>query len=118
MSIESTQRVVIQSLSPEQQRQQDDVRAQAWAVVRRAADLLRQGFGVTKIMASGSLAYGGFLTLDSTLELVAWDIPADRYFRAVGELQLLSPDFAINLLDGDRVRPHWWEVIRKEVVDV
>jgi predicted nucleotidyltransferase len=78
-------------------------RERASQIVRRAADLLRSEFGASKVILFGSLARGEF-TLHSDIDLMAWGIDRHEYFVAVARLQDLSPEFKIDLIEGEHCR--------------
>ncbi len=74
-------------------------RQQAWQSARQAAQLLRQEFGASKVVVFGSLARSDGFELWSDIDLAAWGIPADCFYRAVARVTGLSPDFKVDLLD-------------------
>lgn len=58
-------------------------RARALELARRAARLLRERFGVEQVVAFGSLVHIEWFSRWSDIDLAAWNIPADQFFRAV-----------------------------------
>lgn len=71
----------------------------AWALARRAADLLRGHFGAARVVVFGSLVREGCFTPWSDVDLAAWGLkPADT-FRAIGMVHCLDPDVESNLVD-------------------
>ena len=55
----------------------------AWRMARDAADLLREQFGATRVVAFGSLAHRETFTLWSDIDLAAWGIPPGKFYPAV-----------------------------------
>ena len=72
-------------------------RDRAWQVARQAARLLREAYGARGVWVFGSLARGR-LDEASDIDLAVSGLPEAVYFRAVGELQALDPDFAVDLV--------------------
>lgn len=71
--------------------------ARAWQVARQAGRLLREAYGARTVWVFGSLARG-CLDEASDIDLAAAGLPEAVYFRAVGELQALDPDFPVDLV--------------------
>ena len=74
---------------------------QAWELARQAAQLLRDTFGATRVVAFGSLTSPESFTRWSDVDLAAWGIPSRQYFRAVAAVTGLSSDFRVDLIDAD-----------------
>jgi uncharacterized protein len=88
----------------------------AWQVARRAADLLRRRFGATRVVVFGSLAHDHWFTRWSDIDLAAWGIPPDAFFRAVAAVTGLSAEFKIDLVDPQDCRPSLRQAIDREGV--
>ena len=76
-------------------------RQQAWEVAQVAADMLRREFGAERVVVFGSLAHAAWFTSRSDIDLMAWGIPPDKFYRAVAAVSRLSPDFKVDLLDPE-----------------
>jgi len=84
--------------------QQDSHRwNRAWALIPHLATHLRQQFGATQIKVFGSAIDRRYYTHHSDIDLVAWGIPPHHFYRALHDLNPFSPDFEIDLIDGDRI---------------
>lgn len=90
----------------------------ARAVVRTAADLLRTRFGATRVVVFGSLAHEDSFTRWSDIDLAAWGIPPDAFFRAVAAVTGLSAEFKVDLVDPEDCRPALRRAIDREGVVV
>jgi predicted nucleotidyltransferase len=90
----------------------------AWQVARRAAELLRERFGATRVMAFGSLAHRAWFTPWSDIDLAAWGIPPDAFYQAVALVAGLSPEFEIDLVELEGCRPALRRVIEREGVEL
>ena len=90
----------------------------AWEVAQTAAALLRQNFGATRVVASGSLAHRKWFSQWSDIDLAAWGISAHEFYRAVAVVTGLSPEFKIDLLDPESCRPSLREKIEREGVEL
>lgn len=79
-------------------------RVRALDVARRAAALLRDDYGATRVLAFGSLAEenGRWFGERSDIDLAAWGMPDIRFYEAVGRLQGVDPEFAIDLVMMER----------------
>lgn len=86
----------------------------AWEVARRAADVLREHFGASRVVVFGSLVGGRSFSRWSDIDLAAWGLPPDDYFVAVARLQDLSPEFEIDLVAMEYCRPELLKVILHE----
>lgn len=90
----------------------------AWETARTAADLLRRRFGATRVVVFGSLAHDEWFTRWSDVDLAAWGIPPDVFFRAVAAVTGLSAEFKVDLIDPQDCRPALRQVIEREGVAV
>ncbi len=91
---------------------------QAWKVARSAARLLRERFGATRVVAFGSLAHRAWFSPWSDIDLAAWGIPADQFYRAVAAATGISPDFEVDLVDPEDCRPAVRRLIEHEGIDL
>ena len=73
--------------------------ALAWSLARRAAKLLKEKFGATRVVAFGSLLEEETFTPWSDVDIAAWGIPALDTFKAMGEVMDLSSEIDISLVD-------------------
>jgi predicted nucleotidyltransferase len=90
----------------------------AWELARTAADMLRERFGANGVVVFGSLAHDEWFTRWSDIDLAAWGIPPDVFFRAVAAVTGLSAEFRIDLVDPRDCRPALRQVIEREGVPV
>ena len=90
----------------------------AWQVAQQAADLLRERFGATRVVVFGSLAHRSWFTPWSDIDLAAWGIPPDAFYRAVALVTRLSPEFEIDLVESAECRPALQRVIEREGIEL
>ncbi|MDQ7029098.1 MAG: nucleotidyltransferase domain-containing protein [Ardenticatenia bacterium] len=102
----------------EQQRNWPGEGSRAWEVARAAARLLREEFGATRVVAFGSLVHRAWFTPWSDIDLAAWGIPPDAFYRAVALVTGLSPEFEIDLVAPEDCRPALHQIIEREGVDL
>ena len=93
-------------------------RKRAWALARRAAQLLKEEFGATRVVVFGSLVHEGCFTLWSDVDIAAWGIAPEDTFRAMGAVMDLGGDIEINLVDMGACRPSIRAVIEREGVEL
>ena len=73
-------------------------REAAWSIARRAAYLLREEFGATRVIAFGSLAHNAWFGSQSDIDLAVEGIPAEAFWRAWCALDRLDPAVDIDLI--------------------
>ena len=100
------------------QAQVDERRRRAWGVARQAAELLRREFGANRVVVFGSLAHGAGFGLWSDVDLAAWGIPSDHFYRAVAAVTGLSSEHKIDLLDLETCKPALRQVVELEGVEL
>ncbi|MCC9078792.1 nucleotidyltransferase domain-containing protein [Litorilinea aerophila] len=91
---------------------------EAWGLARRAAALLKEQFGATRVVLFGSLAHGRWFSPTSDVDLAAWGLAPADFFTAVARLQDLAPGFEVDLVMAERCPPHLWQVIEKEGISL
>lgn len=90
----------------------------AWEVAREAAQVLRDRFGAHRIVVFGSLAHELWFTRWSDVDLAAWGIPADQFYRAVAVVTGLSSVFKVDLVDPESCRPSLRQAIEREGIEL
>jgi predicted nucleotidyltransferase len=56
----------------------------AWDVARKAARLLQEQFGATRVVVFGSLVRRAWFAPWSDVDLAVWGLPAEKFYRAIG----------------------------------
>jgi predicted nucleotidyltransferase len=90
----------------------------AWEVARAAAQLLREKFGARRVVVFGSLAHRAWFTPWSDVDLAAWGIAPDKYFKAVAAMMDVSSDFEVQLVDVECCFPKVREAIEEQGMDL
>ena len=93
-------------------------RERAWQVARRAAALLRDRFGATRVVAFGSLARGEGFTRWSDVDIAAWGISPSDTFRAVAAVLDVDSEIQVNLVDVAICRPALLASIERDGIDL
>jgi predicted nucleotidyltransferase len=88
--------------------------AHAWEVARRAAVLLKERFGATRVVVFGSLRHRGCFTRWSDIDLAAWGLRPEDTFRAMGAVADVDADITVQLVDVSVCRPSLLAVIERE----
>lgn len=70
----------------------------AWEIARRGAELLRSEFQVKKVVVFGSLTNRKLFHIRSDIDLAVWGLPDKLYFRALGAVLDMSPEFLVDLV--------------------
>ncbi|MGD9335162.1 MAG: nucleotidyltransferase domain-containing protein [Desulfobacterales bacterium] len=90
----------------------------AWQLARSAADLLRVRFCAVRIVVFGSLVNKRRFTPWSDVDLAAWGIPPDDFYRAVAVITGLSSEFEVDLVDPQMCPPALIERINHEGIEL
>ena len=72
--------------------------ARATVVAQQAAVLLKERYQVAQVAVFGSLVHPALFHAHSDIDLAVWGLAECNYYRAVGELQALNPEFGIDLI--------------------
>ena len=88
--------------------------AQAWKIAQKAAQVLREQFHATRVVAFGSLVHENRFHEWSDIDLAAWGLSADQTFRAMGAVMELDREFEINLVDVKACSPSLLASIERE----
>ena len=97
-------------------RKAEERRRQAWEVALRAARILREEFGASRVVAFGSLVEKSGFTRWSDIDLGAWGVACDRFYSAVAAVTGLSADFKVDLIDPESCRPTVRQALEREGV--
>jgi predicted nucleotidyltransferase len=92
--------------------------ADAWRIAHLAARMLREEYGATRVVVFGSLARRSWYSRWSDIDLAAWGIPPELFYRAVAAVAGLSAQFEIDLVSPEDVRPSMRVSIEAEGVDL
>ena len=90
----------------------------AWQTAHRVAAMLYEDFGATQVAVFGSLAEQDWFSKGSDIDIVAWGIPSDRYFRAVAETIGFSQEFRIDLVCFEDCKGRFRERIQSQAVPI
>jgi predicted nucleotidyltransferase len=91
-------------------------REHAWDMARRAATLLKEKYGVPRVMAFGSLTHPDRFTLWSDVDLAAWGLTPANWLRAMAAVRDLSSEIELNLVDVATCSPELLTAIEREGV--
>lgn len=89
-------------------------RERAWQLARQAADLLRQKYGVERVVVFGSLTHPDRFSLHSDLDMAAWGLTAKNWLKAMGAVRYLSEEIEVNLVDAGCCSPELLAVIERD----
>lgn len=105
-------------LESEQKQAMVQRRESAWAVARQAANLLKEQFGATRVVAFGSLAHGAWFNARSDIDLMVVGIPPEKFWRAWAELDHVGSGFEIELVSESELTESLRTVIEQEGVEL
>lgn len=80
----------------------------------RAALILKEEFGVQQVFLFGSSVHPSLFHIHSDVDLAVWGLTGREYFRAVGVLQSLDPEIAVDLVAFEEASRSMQEMILRE----
>lgn len=83
----------------------------AWEVARQGAAILYSQFQAEKVVVFGSLVNKSRFHTRSDIDLVAWGIAEEDYWRALGRLLDLTTEFSIDFIRFEEAHEHIKKVI-------
>jgi len=86
----------------------------AWVVARQIADFLRQKYHPARIVAFGSIVHPEIFALHSDIDLAVEGIPWPDYLRAWNDVEDLTTEFKVDLIDVGIVSPEMRAWIEEE----
>jgi predicted nucleotidyltransferase len=92
--------------------------ARAWRVAGRAAELLKTEFAAQRVVVFGSLLQLELFHIRSDVDLAAWGIDEQRYYRAVAQLLSLDTQISIDLVRIKESRPSLQATILRDGADL
>ncbi len=77
---------------------------------------LVENYRVKRVVLIGSLARGKGFHTRSDIDVVVWGLDEKEYYRAVGELLSLEPEFEIDLIEAEYASPNLSRRIEQDEV--
>jgi predicted nucleotidyltransferase len=91
-------------------------RERAWAAALAAADLLRTHYHASRVVAFGSLVEADRFHPWSDIDLAVWGLAPEDYYEAVARVLDIGGDIKIDLIRGEKCKPHLREAAADGVV--
>jgi predicted nucleotidyltransferase len=88
--------------------------AKAWALARKAADLLRERFAAKRVAAFGSLIHPEYFHGRSDVDLAVWGLEEGDYLRAVAAVTGLDTEISVDLIAVEEAPESLSDLIRAE----
>lgn len=102
----------------QEQQELEQKEKRAWELAHRAAALLRERFGASRVVVFGSLVHKGCFSPWSDVDVAAWGIRLEDTFRAIGAVMDLDAEIEVNLVDVNTCRPAVLVSIEREGVEI
>ena len=83
------------------QRQQEGLK-----VAQNHARILKDKFGVQRVVLFGSLLDYEKMSWHSDIDLAVWGLPEKDYFKAVGTLLEIAENFSVDLVEVEQAKPY------------
>ncbi len=81
---------------------------------KELADILKTDFGATKVVLFGSMLSASDIHMASDIDLAVWDLPAEKYFAALGRLLTSTRNFDIDLVRIEEAPPSLQSYLLKD----
>ena len=88
----------------------------AWELAQRAAAILKEQFGVQKVVIFGSALRIKRFHQRSDIDLAIWGLDEKVYYRAVARLLDIEPTISVDLVEAEFASPALLKVIEQEGV--
>jgi predicted nucleotidyltransferase len=88
--------------------------AKAWALARKAADLLRERFAAQRVAVFGSLIHPEYFHGRSDVDLAVWGLDEGDYLRAVAVVTGLDEEIFIDLIAVEEAPESLCNLIKAE----
>lgn len=88
--------------------------AKAWALARKAANLLRERFAAQRVVVFGSLVHPEYFHGRSDVDLAVWGLDEEDYLRAVAAVTALDKEISIDLIAVEEAPQSLCDLIRAE----
>jgi predicted nucleotidyltransferase len=83
-------------------------------VARRAAKILKEEFGVSKVVLFGSTVQPSLFHSRSDVDLAVWGLGENLYFRAVSVLLSIDPEIGVDLIEFEFASPSMQATILRD----
>ena len=91
---------------------------QAWKAARKAASLLKEDFGATRVVIFGSLARDTGFSAWSDVDIAPWGIALEDTLRAIGAVMDLNTEVLVNLVDVNTAQSSLLQIIEFEGIEL
>jgi predicted nucleotidyltransferase len=89
-----------------------------WELAKKAADLLKEVFGVQRVVVFGSITQKELYHLHSDLDIAVWGLNDKKFHRAVAKLLELDPSQRVDLVRIEDAGGSLRSVIEQEGVQL
>ena len=88
----------------------------AWEVAQQAAAILKEQFGVQRVVIFGSTLWIKRFHHRSDVDLAVWGLDEKVYYRAVVRLLDIEPTISVDLIEAEFASPALLKMIEQEGV--
>jgi predicted nucleotidyltransferase len=86
----------------------------AWEVARQCSRVLKEQFGVSRVVLFGSMLNAQKMSPRSDIDLAVWDLPESDLFRAGAAIER-GHEFDVDLVEVQKAKPHILKAIEKGI---
>jgi predicted nucleotidyltransferase len=96
----------------------DEIYKHAWEVARKAAQLLKERFGVKRVRVFGSLTHKSRFYPGSDIDLAVEGLKPDDFWEALTSVLFLDDKVLVEMVDKSTCRPEIWAIVEQEGIDL
>ena len=85
-----------------------------WEVARQCSRVLKEQFGVSRVVLFGSMLNAQEVFPRSDIDLAVWDLPESDLFRAGAAIER-GHEFDVDLVEVQKAKPHIVKAIEKGI---
>jgi predicted nucleotidyltransferase len=86
----------------------------AWEVARQCSRVLKEQFGVSRVVLFGSMLNAQKMSPRSDIDLAVWDLMESDLFRAGAAIER-GHEFDVDLVEVQKAKPHILKAIEKGI---
>jgi hypothetical protein len=118
MQEKDMQEIYVQWIRNSEPQNDENLYEYSWKIARKAAQLLRERYGVNRIRLFGSLAHKSNFHVGSDIDLAVEGLKPSDYWEALSAVLFLDEKVSIEILDRTICSPELWKVIEQEGIDL
>ena len=87
-------------------------------MAKKAAEVLREKYGASRVILFGSLSYDSWFTPRSDIDLCVEGVSVKSFFRAESEIEEIASGYRLDLLDIRECSPELLKHVEMEGIEL